>query len=280
MPNAFARVMGSNPVVALVKAGATILLALTFAAAGLGACLLPATTQILAQRFASTELSAFSEDELVQGAQAVRDYSFGSHDRHALLATVYAMNQQLAARPGAVAPASLQARPNVDANADAFALSTEQLEQAFVGADERYCLDSTAISHLDDVHAVAAAALPLLLLAAVLAVAAAAHVAFYRRWRALGPVFTGAGGLALGLFAMMGIGAALNFQGFFALFHSLFFEGQSWVFPFDSLLICMLPEGFWIGMGAVWLVVSAALSILSLILGIILTKKSKTLNQK
>ena len=60
MPNAFARLMGSEPVVALVKAGATLLLALTFAAAGLGACLIPAVTTALARQNAATELSTFS----------------------------------------------------------------------------------------------------------------------------------------------------------------------------------------------------------------------------
>ena len=280
MPNAFARLMGSEPVVALVKAGATLLLALTFAAAGLGACLIPAVTTALARQNAATELSTFSAQQLVEGAQAVRDYSFGPHDRHALLAAVYRMNQELEAQSGAVAPASLQARPTVDPKADPAALSTEELEQAFQGADQRYCLDEAAISHLDDVNAVASTALPPLALAALLAVAGAAHVAFYRGWRALGPILAGAGALALGFFALVGAGAALNFQGFFSLFHSLFFQGQSWVFPYDSLLICMLPEGFWIGMGALWLVVSATLSILSLILGIILIKKSKTSDQK
>ncbi|MDO4502904.1 MAG: DUF1461 domain-containing protein [Coriobacteriia bacterium] len=267
--------MGSTPVVALVKAGAALFLAVTFVAAGLLACTLPVTTEMLAARTADVSLSPFGQEQLINGAKAIRDYSFGSHDLRSLRVTQYQLNQELARERGAVSPASLQLRPQVDPDADATQLTDEELTAPFAHASQRYCLDEAAISHLDDVHAVISTATPILVIIALLAVAAAAHVVFYRGWAALAPALLGAGGATLAAFVLLGIGAAVDFQGFFALFHSLFFEGQSWVFPYDSLLICCLPQGFWVGMGAVWLAVAAALSILSLILGTYLLKKAR-----
>lgn len=289
----FARLMASRPVIAVVKAGSALALAVALAGAGVGVAALPATTALLAPRTVAADASPFTADQLAEGAQAVRDYSFGAHDLHQLQAVQYRMNQQLAteqageggaataldangtAAVSATAPTASPARPAVDPAADPDQLTDQQLAAAFANADQRYCLDQAAISHLDDVHAVASTAFALLAACAALAVAGLAHVAFYRGRRAMAMPLMAAGGAVLVAFALLGAWAALDFDGLFTVFHSLFFEGQSWVFPSNSLLICMLPQGFWIGMGVVWLAVTAGLSILSFTLGITLIRSKK-----
>ena len=267
----FKSVMGSRAVVALVRAGAALFLAVTMVAAGFAACLLPQTTEALANATVDTELSPFEHDDLVAGAVATRDYSFFGHDEHALLAQVYTMNQHLAAS-GYKFPAGVS-KPLVEQNVDASSLSTDQLGDALYSANVAYVLDEEAVSHLDDVYNVAVAAYVALGIIAILCVAAIAHVVFYRGWRGAWGVFAVAGGGLLVLFAVLGIVAAIDFYGFFTAFHSLFFTGDSWVFPIDCLLICMLPEGFWMGMGAVWLAVTAVLAAASLAAGLVLRKK-------
>ena len=266
-------IMGSKPVVALVRAGATLFLAITLVAAGFVACLLPQTTAILADRTVNTELSSFDHDELVKGALATRDYSFFAHDKHALLATIYEMNQGLLAS-GFTYPSYLK-HPKIDTTANAQSMTTEQLQNALYSSNEVYSLDDEAISHLDDVYNVAHIAFIVLGVIVILAIAATAHVVFYRRWRGAWSIFAFAGGGLLVLFIALGIAAAVDFTSFFATFHSFFFTEGSWVFSIDSLLICMLPQGFWIGMGGVWLAVTVLLSALSLFLGVMLRKRGR-----
>ncbi len=58
--------------------------------------------------------------------------------------------------------------------------------------------------------------------------------------------------IVIGLAAVLTIACLINFQITFNFLHSLFFSSGSWVFPYDSLLICALPESFWVSMAALW----------------------------
>lgn len=73
--------------------------------------------------------------------------------------------------------------------------------------------------------------------------------------------------LTVGLLAALGAFAAVSFWQFFAWFHSLFFEGDSWIFRYDDTLIRLFPLRFW--QDAVLYIVSfAMLSGLALGLGL------------
>ena len=48
--------------------------------------------------------------------------------------------------------------------------------------------------------------------------------------------------------------AVLDFSAFFTAFHGLFFEAGTWTFPYDSLLIRLFPESFWVAAGVGWAV--------------------------
>jgi len=55
-------------------------------------------------------------------------------------------------------------------------------------------------------------------------------------------------GLALALGAVVGLGITVNpdvFWQFFSFFHSLFFEGDSWLFLYSDTLIRLFPIRFW-----------------------------------
>jgi len=53
------------------------------------------------------------------------------------------------------------------------------------------------------------------------------------------------GFLTIGLLVALGAFAAVSFWQFFAWFHSLFFEGDTWLFRFDDTLIRLFPLRFW-----------------------------------
>ena len=83
----------------------------------------------------------------------------------------------------------------------------------------------------------------------------------------IGNVFMAAGILVIVVFVALGVFAAIDFDRFFTLFHSVFFSQGNWTFPYDSLLICALPTVFWVGMGVIWLIVTVLVSILSIAIG-------------
>ena len=124
-----------------------------------------------------------------------------------------------------------------------------------------------AIEHLDDVFGVLATAEPVVLGVFIAAVLTAVGVGCASGRRTFGTVLLCAGLGTIALFAILGIWAAIDFEGLFAVFHSLFFAQGSWVFSADSLLITMYPEPFWIGMGAIWLATTIAVSAVSAIAG-------------
>ncbi len=72
--------------------------------------------------------------------------------------------------------------------------------------------------------------------------------------------------LMLGIFLLA---ALINFDFVFNFLHSLFFSSETWIFPADSLLICALPEAFWIAMAALW----GALVVIVCVLLCIATKR-------
>ena len=61
----------------------------------------------------------------------------------------------------------------------------------------------------------------------------------YRRGLRLGGV------IMIGLLCVIGLFAVISFWNFFTIFHSLFFEGDSWLFLYSDTLIRLFPMRFW-----------------------------------
>ncbi|MEG0790866.1 MAG: DUF1461 domain-containing protein [Gordonibacter sp.] len=229
---------------------AAIALAITFVAAGFAACCLPQTTQALAGAFSGMDNpgTAFTHDQLVRAAVATRDFTVDSHDQAALADVLKAINQE------ADTPLANK-------------------EKRMSGLEENYTLDESSISHLDDVYLVVEQARPWLVGTCVLAVALTLALLLSGKRCNAGEALLMGGTTVLIVFLMLGIVAAVNFDGFFAVFHSLFFADGTWTFSYESLLITMYPTAFWMGMGAVWLAVTGLLSILAIVVGSILRRQ-------
>ena len=256
-------------VVAVISAAA---LAVSLIAAGFAACAVPdVSTKALASVYSTDDASPFTKDELVAAAVQTKHYTIDDNDKAAVYATIAAINAQEAlAGKGA---------PKIDATANyaAGGLSGEQvvaLETAFDAASERYVLTPDAVSHLDDVFGVVQAAKWWLLAAVIAACVGCTATAFRGGKRLLGRVLAGAGVSVLAVFALLAAWVAIDFDGFFTQFHSLFFAAGTWTFSWDSLLICMYPPEFWVGMGAIWLVVTVACCVVCITIGRLLRKGS------
>lgn len=234
----------------LMQAAAAIALAVAFVAAGLGACCLPQTTGMLAGMFSGMDnpSTPFSHDDLVQAAVATRDYTVGSNDREAAFAMLR------------------------DINRNAQTPYAEADEAALAAAPDVYTLDPEALSHLDDVNRVISMAGVAFAAIALAAVALCVYLGARVGRRAVGSVLAGAGIAVLTVFAALAAWVVVDFNGFFAAFHSLFFADGTWTFSYESLLITMYPPAFWMGMGAVWLTVTGTLSLASAIGGMLLRR--------
>lgn len=204
--------------------------------------------EALANAAIEAQDSAFSQEQLVEGALAVRDYSFGEHDRETLVATIDRINEE-------AGTGYLQSEWPTDA------------------ASGHCVLDEAAIEHLDDVWGVAQkAAYPIIGLVILAAFCILGTLSLFGS-RALIPSFVWSGAIDLVLIGVLLGWALVSFDSLFALFHTLFFEGGTWTFAADSLLITMLPTRFWMGMGAVWVATSTLLSAISLAAGLLLRRR-------
>ena len=242
-----------------------IALAVVFVAAGLAVCLLPPVTHGLSSMFAKDGISPFSRAQLVEVADATREFSFGAHDEAELYRVIYLVDseyQKEIADAGGTVPSDF---PKLDRVADRNSLP--QLKSAFSGASELYCYSEDTVSHLDDCYRIMAVAFPVLVVVAAIALVGLVFTGVTGRKRMVGIVLMIAGIAVLVAFVALGVWAAVDFNGFFRMFHQLFFSQGNWEFPYDSLLICALPTEFWMGMGVVWLAVSISVSILSIVIG-------------
>lgn len=227
----------------IVAFGSALLLAVTLIGAGFAAVAIPdAATATLSRAFSGRDQpnTPFTADELASMAIAGKHYTFDDNDREKLDAAI--------------------AEANAAAEADGRATASTRESAA-------RSLPADAIRHLDDVYRVASVAKPALMIVAVLCIAGLAHVAVRIGQRTLGRTLIAGGGLVLAAFCALGAWAAIDFDGLFAAFHSLFFQAGTWTFPYDSLLITLYPTAFWMGMGGIWLAVTCIASIICIIVG-------------
>ena len=263
-----------------VCAVGSALLAVTLLAAGLAACCLPLTTDVLAGASESAEESPYTAERLARLARAARDYTvdfrFG------------APQEALTKLDGAIVEAAAAACED-PAKADQWTLRAKEAvlqpqqphnpvaqAQQLAAVSDRYALDGNALSHLDDCNRLVTGAAPVLALCAIGAAAAGAFLARRGRRRLLGRMLVAGPAVMAATLAALAAWAVIDFMGFFSAFHGLFFPQGNWTFPIDSLLITMYPTRFWMGMGAVWAATTVVLSILCLGFGIRLNKNRGT----
>jgi len=108
------------------------------------------------------------------------------------------------------------------------------------------------LRHMADVQAVYSRMIVAGIVAAVVLVAGIAVllVSSDTRRRVPAALLSGAW-LTLGLLGAVGVYMALSWESFFTWFHQLFFEGDTWTFPYSDTLIRLFPMEFWIDVAVV-----------------------------
>ncbi len=120
--------------------------------------------------------------------------------------------------------------------------------------DGRAGFDEAASSHLEDVHAVLKGArMTTGLVAALLALwlGAAAKRGHADEIAQAFPLAAAITGVSVGALLTW---AVADFDSLFSAFHGVFFSDGTWTFSYDSLLIQLFPEPFWVTAGGLWAV--------------------------
>lgn len=131
--------------------------------------------------------------------------------------------------------------------------------------DGQAAFDESAVSHLEDVRDVVLAARWVTIVALVGLGVLIAHAVAHGAQFALARGFKWAGRTVLAILVAAGLAGAIDFDGLFSGFHSLFFAAGTWVFPYDALLIRVFPLPFWAAAG-VLLALLAAVGAVSFII--------------
>lgn len=149
-----------------------------------------------------------------------------------------------------------------------------------LGEDEAIAYTPEVMSHLDDVTAFFSGMRLAAIIAVLVAIAAifAMWVACRERGRgaparAGSRVMISSAVLVLVVLAALFAWAAIDFNSMFNMLHSLFFASGSWLFSYDSLLICALPEQFWMSMGVLWAALILIVCIVLIIVGAIVRRR-------
>lgn len=112
--------------------------------------------------------------------------------------------------------------------------------------------DAAAVHHLEDVRAVMAGGRLATGISALLLALMVAYDVARRRLHELRIGMRAGAFAAVASTAIALAAALLDFDGLFIAFHGLFFRSGTWVFPYDSLIIRLFPERFWMLAGGMW----------------------------
>lgn len=261
---------------------ASLLLAITLFAAGFGACALPITTRLLSQATSDVDTAPYTPEQLTELAVSTRGFTVDDYGRDA-----YGNEGAETTLANAILQAALAAQAEGSpvagkwsANArtvvqDAGANATDARTVVFsnlASVSDNYALDADAISHLQDCNTLIRGVVPWLwgCAGASLLVLAGLHLANKRNprcARVAARICTIAPCVLCALLAVAIVWAAIDFNGFFSAFHNVFFPQGNWTFSAKSLLICMYPLPFWMGMATVWASVTILCCVACLILG-------------
>lgn len=250
---------------AIVAFIGTLALAISFLVAGLAVCIQPPITHALSSIFADDAVSPFSRAQLVQVADATREFSFGNHDELELYQVIYDVDSEYLktiTSAGGTTPASF---PHLELARSSKTLAT--MKSVFNGASDMYCYSPNTVSHLDDCYKLMTMAFPVAIIVAAIALVGLVFLGVTGRKRWVGGTLMAAGILIVVAFVGLGIWAIVDFAGLFNMFHQLFFSQGNWQFAYDSLLICALPTPFWMGMGVICLGVAIIISALAIAIG-------------
>ena len=108
------------------------------------------------------------------------------------------------------------------------------------------------LRHMADVKRVTRAAFTVLHTSALVVVGAVVVLARYGPRGQWARRLAQGAGLTAGLVTLLLIAVVANFNWFFTTFHHIFFEGDTWLFPYTDSLIQLYPLPFWIDVVQLW----------------------------
>jgi len=149
---------------------------------------------------------------------------------------------------------------------DSLRYIVEKRPPAFL-ADQKHdnapLYDPREVSHMQDVQNVFQAVWNLWKISSVLFIICVLALTLVEGGRKLIAAALKAGGLiTVGLFALIGISAAVAWQGWFVLFHRFFFAEGSWLFSYSDTLIRLFPQKFWFDSAITLFVLNIAVGLL------------------
>lgn len=244
----------------------SLTLAISIFAAGFAVCTLPGTTGVLSRLFSNFEASAYLPEDITELALATRAFTVEHHRAGDAEASAALAREVLAAAERSSAQTSPKASRWTNVT---FSESNTPIVQMYdlASAGSQFALGPSEISHLQDCNKLIRSAIPVLVVIVVVALASGIFLFATSGKRPFGRALTAAPAVLLTALVGIAIWALVDFYGFFSAFHGLFFPQGNWTFPAESLLICMLPTPFWIGMVAIWALISIFLSISAVFVG-------------
>jgi integral membrane protein (TIGR01906 family) len=132
------------------------------------------------------------------------------------------------------------------------------------------------LRHMDDVQTVFEGMTVAGIVAAMVVVAgSAALLAWDSTRRGVPNALLGGSLLTLGLLAAVGAYIVLSWGQFFTTFHRIFFEGETWIFPYSDTLIRLFPQRFWMDVAATLV---GILVVEAIVVGVVGWRWSKSLS--
>ncbi len=224
---------------------------------GLVVCVVPASpTQLFSGWYADDDTSPLTREELVSFAATVHDYTFFDQNRTLMYADIVKINEHIA-EDGRAA----EGQPVITAGDEA------SVAAAFDAADEAYVLHTDMVNHLDDVSKVMVYVFVVGLVALVIASAEIMNGLFRGHRSDVARMLIRGGQIALVVLVLGLVWGFVAFDSLFTTMHQLLFAEGTWTFSETSALICALPTDFWVAMGALWVGVSAIVSVVCMVIG-------------
>ena len=134
-------------------------------------------------------------------------------------------------------------------------------------------LDSFMLTHLKDCTPIFENIKKLFVMLGMISVVACVVTAIVGGKKSLSKLLWQSSLIAILVIIAFGAWVGFSFDSFFTWMHSLFFTAGTWTFSSSSLLICMYPENFWMGMGIVWGAVSILVSFILIVVSRAISKK-------
>lgn len=242
-----------------IAAVTAALLAFGLFGSGLVVCMMPQTTQLLGDNFSGWNDATYPQETMEELAEAVRSFSIDDTGRQLLEDTVAnALNEHF---------------PEIERSIEAGVIGQNaggNLTTSGLGAGNLisiYTLPQSALDHLEDCIPIFVTSRISIVLSLVFAVVGLVLLVIRRRRKLAGWIMFVTPLAVIAIVLILGIWAFVDFDSLFTWLHGIFFANGTWLFPADSLLITLFPEGFWMGMGILWVAVSILACLIVCLIG-------------